>query len=96
MMRAPVQLAPTDEALFTDLEFYCAIVVQIKTKTGEFVPFVWNREQRYIHERLEEQRRKTGKVRDLILKGGSGACRPTSQRVITTGQLRDSASGFSS
>jgi hypothetical protein len=33
------------------------------------VPLALNRAQRYVHERLEEQRARTGKVRALILKG---------------------------
>lgn len=32
-------------------------------------PFVLNKAQRYLHERLEEQRQRTGKVRALVLKG---------------------------
>lgn len=32
-------------------------------------PFVLNKAQRYLHERLEEQRQHTGKVRALVLKG---------------------------
>ena len=32
-------------------------------------PFVLNPAQRYLHEKLEEQRQRTGKVRALVLKG---------------------------
>jgi hypothetical protein len=35
---------------------------------------VLNRAQRYIHERLEDQRAKTGKVRALVLKGRQQGC----------------------
>lgn len=35
---------------------------------GATVPFIWNKAQRYIHERLEEQLKTLGYVRALILK----------------------------
>jgi hypothetical protein len=50
---------------------HCA---KILTKAGRIVPFQWNRAQRYIHARLEEQREATGQVRALILKGRQQGC----------------------
>ncbi|MDO9252621.1 MAG: hypothetical protein Q7U48_13860 [Hydrogenophaga sp.] len=44
---------------------HCA---KIKDKSGKVIPFRLNRAQRYIHERLEQQRAATGMVRALILK----------------------------
>lgn len=41
----------------------------IRTKAGAVRPFSLNRTQRYLHERLEDQRRRTGRVRALVLKG---------------------------
>lgn len=41
----------------------------IRTKEAGIQPFVLNKAQKYIHERLEEQRAKTGKVRAILLKG---------------------------
>lgn len=41
----------------------------IKSKAGGLKPFSLNRAQEYTHQRLETQRRETGKVRALILKG---------------------------
>ena len=38
------------------------------------VPLVFNRAQRHIHEQLEAQKAKTGKVRALILKGRQQGC----------------------
>lgn len=52
-----------------DLEFYARNCLRIKTKKGGIEPFVFNKAQQYVHERLEEQKAKTGKVRALILKG---------------------------
>ena len=55
--------------LASDFEYYAPRCLKIKTKAGEIVPFIPNRAQRYLHEKVEEQRRATGKVRVLNLKG---------------------------
>lgn len=55
--------------LRTDFEFYAPRCMKILTKAGEMVPLQLNRAQRYIHQKLEEQREKTGKVRAIVLKG---------------------------
>lgn len=52
-----------------DLEFFCEHALKIRTKDMQIVPFRLNEPQRYVHERLEDQKRRTGKVRALILKG---------------------------
>lgn len=57
-----------------DDEFYARNCLFIRTKTGEVEPFVFNKAQRYIHERLEEQRARTGRVRALVLKGRQQGC----------------------
>lgn len=57
-----------------DLEFYSRNCLKIRTKTGKVESFSFNKAQRYIHERLEEQRATTGKVRALILKGRQQGC----------------------
>lgn len=61
----------------------------IRTKSGIPKPFGFNRAQRYLHERLELQRRETGKVRAVILKGRQQGCSTYIQarffhQVITT------------
>jgi hypothetical protein len=43
--------------------------LKIRTKAGDIEPLELNRAQIYLHERLEEQKAKTGKVRALVLKG---------------------------
>lgn len=53
---------------------YASRCLKIRTKEGEIKPFALNKAQQYIHERLEEQRRRTGKVRALILKGRQQGC----------------------
>jgi len=66
------KLSPEEQAkvqrLRDDFEFFSRNVLRIRTKSGEIKPFVLNRAQRYLHQRLEDQRRK-GKVRAIILKG---------------------------
>ena len=57
-----------------DFEFYARNCLKIRTKSGAVEPFVFNRVQKFIHERLEEQRAKTGRVRALILKGRQQGC----------------------
>lgn len=51
-----------------DFPYYAAHGLVIKDKGGDIVPFVLNRAQQYVHDRLEEQKAKTGRVRALILK----------------------------
>lgn len=52
-----------------DLPHYAAKCLKIRPKQGPSVPFLLNRSQRYLHERIEAQRERTGKVRVLVLKG---------------------------
>ena len=40
----------------------------IKTKAGSVMPLKLNKAQQYVHQRLEEQKARTGKVRALVLK----------------------------
>lgn len=52
-----------------DFLHYAPRVLKIRTKAGEIHPFRLNKAQKYIHQQLELQREKTGKVRALVLKG---------------------------
>lgn len=67
------QLAPELQAkairLRDDFEFFARNCLKIRTKTGAIVPFKLNQAQKFLHDKLEAQRRKTGKVRAIILKG---------------------------
>lgn len=62
------------QQLRSDLEFYARNCLFIRTKDAKVEPFHFNKAQRYIHERLEDQRRQTGRVRALILKGRQQGC----------------------
>jgi len=55
--------------LATDFSYYAPRCLKIKTKAGQIIPFLMNRAQAYLHERVEHQRVTTGKVRVLTLKG---------------------------
>lgn len=61
-------------ALRDRLELFSRECLVILDKKGNRSPFLWNRAQHYIHERLEEQRRAKGYVRALILKGRQQGC----------------------
>jgi len=62
------------QRLKDDLLHYAERCLRIRTKAGGITPLVLNRPQRYLHERLEEQRRRTGRVRALVLKGRQQGC----------------------
>ena len=71
------ELSDTDRArlaLARDFPLYARTCLTIRTKSGAENPLALNRAQQYIHDRLEEQRAKTGRVRALILKGRQQGC----------------------
>ena len=58
-----------DLTMRADLRQYCSKLVKIGTKRpGEIVPFIWNKAQEELHNRLERQRDSRGLVRALVLK----------------------------
>lgn len=52
-----------------DFLHYAPRALKIKQKDGQIKPFLLNAAQVYIHHRLEDQLRRTGKVRANLLKG---------------------------
>lgn len=52
-----------------DFEFYARHELKIRTKSGELVPLILNKAQRYVHETIERQLAEKGRVRVFILKG---------------------------
>ena len=52
-----------------DFPFFAATCLKIRTKPGDVIPLRLNRAQRYVHERLEDQKRRTGIVRAVVVKG---------------------------
>lgn len=57
------------QKLKDDFEYYAKHCLSIRTKSDGVKPFILNKAQRYIHERIQKQLKETGKVRALILKG---------------------------
>lgn len=57
-----------------DFGFYARNCLFIRPKDGSVVALDLNDAQRYIHDRLEQQRRETGRVRAIILKGRQQGC----------------------
>lgn len=59
--------------LANDLPYYAKVNLKIRAKDtaeGEKIrPFIFNRAQKYLHKKIEEQRSRTGKVRVILLKG---------------------------
>lgn len=55
--------------LKTDLLYYAPRCLKVLAKDAKTVPFELNTAQLYVHERIEQQLRETGKVRALVLKG---------------------------
>lgn len=67
-------IEPTTEELFNNLPLYAENQLMIKPKEGPLIPFKMNRAQVYLHERLEDQLKRTGRVRAIILKGRQQGC----------------------
>lgn len=57
-----------------DLKRFAPTFLTIRSKRGRPINFNFNQAQHYIHERLENQLKKTGKVRAIILKGRQQGC----------------------
>ena len=62
-----------------DFQHYAAKCLKIRAKSaagaaGAIKPLTLNRVQRHLHERIERQLKRTGKVRAIILKGRQQGC----------------------
>lgn len=51
-----------------NLPLYGRECLRIRTKPGEIVPLTLNRSQRFLHDKIEDQLQRTGRVRMLVLK----------------------------
>jgi hypothetical protein len=63
------ELRAAMEAMRTDLPGFASALLRVRTKAGRDAPLRFNRAQRFLHERLEEQLRRQHRVRALVLKG---------------------------
>jgi hypothetical protein len=62
------------QKLKDNFEHYAKKCLKIRTKEGEVKPFEINFAQMFVHEKLEDQLRRTGKVRAIICKGRQMGC----------------------
>lgn len=60
--------------LSTDFPKYASTCLKIRTKEGSVLPFKLNKAQIYLHQQIEEQKKLTGMVRVIILKGRQQGC----------------------
>lgn len=54
---------------YDDFEFFAKTCLKIVDKSGNIFPFLLNKEQKILHDKLEAQLKEKGKVRAIILKG---------------------------
>ena len=54
--------------LRTDLEYFAETALKLRPKAGPLEPFKFNAAQKKLHGLLEEQKRKTGRIRCIVLK----------------------------
>jgi hypothetical protein len=57
-----------------DFVHYAKKCLKIRTKSHGIQPFKLNKAQMYIHEQVEKQKRETGRVRVIIVKGRQQGC----------------------
>lgn len=62
------------QKLKDNFEYYAKNALVIRTKSDGIEPFQLNRAQLYIHNILEKQKKETGKVRAIVLKGRQQGC----------------------
>lgn len=55
-------------------QFFAREALKIKGKDGSIKPFVFNKAQNYLHERLEAQKKRLGYIRAYIVKGRQQGC----------------------
>lgn len=83
------------EALQNNLPYYARNTLKIKDKSGNIIPFHFNRAQKFIHTKLEEQKSLIGRVRALIVKGRQQGCSTyTAARFYQKTSLRKGQSTF--
>ena len=62
-------LTPTQQRIREDFPFFAGHVLNIRAKTGELIPFKLNKAQLYLQSRVDDQLKRTGKIRLAVLKG---------------------------
>jgi len=60
--------------LADDLPYFARTCLKIRTESGRIEPFIFNKPQEYLHAALEKQKKETGQVRAIVLKGRQQGC----------------------
>lgn len=66
--RIPQQAMKKYKRLRDNFELFAKYCLNIRTKSGEVKPFIMNKSQAFVHNKLQEQKQEKGKVRAIILK----------------------------
>jgi len=68
-----VELLPQERSalakLKTNFPHFAANCLKVKSKSGDVIPFKLNRVQLYLHDKLEDQLKRNGKIRAIVVKG---------------------------
>jgi hypothetical protein len=62
------------QKLKNDFAHYASKCLKIRPKDGQIYPLILNKAQLHIHQIVEQQKRETGKIRAIILKGRQQGC----------------------
>lgn len=57
-----------------NFDFYASKCLKVRKKSGEISNLCFNRIQKYLNDKVEQQKRETGKVRVIIVKGRQQGC----------------------
>lgn len=68
------ELRDIKKRCYYDYKFYAEHVLKIRPKVGGLIPFKFNRTQNYLNFVVEEQLKKLGMARAIILKGRQEGC----------------------
>lgn len=91
----PVEQQVALRKLASELPFYARTCLKIVDKEGSLIPFVFNRAQELLHRMIEEQKKRTGRVRVVILKGRQQGCTTLIQaRFFHQTQFRSNLSAY--
>lgn len=60
------------QSIIKSLPLFAETFLKIRSKSGKVIPFKFWRGQSFLHERLENQLKETGKVRAILVKGRQG------------------------
>lgn len=74
MTQIPSVAQDVHNDLTNNFQYFARLGLKIKTKEGKIESLIFNRAQTYLHERLEDQKKRIGYIRAYILKGRQQGC----------------------